>query len=324
MKKQSLNIVRDYNDTKFLRIAMQHVNEIFYGNYRDYLPITMKMLLHDMIMASLSSAGLLSDIVFQGGTCLQRVYDWPRLSEDLDFSNIGENSDERFLKFGNDFEAAVREELARIGFSDEEITVKRPRLEEKEQIVRRWVIRVNVGNKNMKQFVNIELANVPTYEVTQKTFTPLSGITNGKRIMVNVEPLEVIFNEKVFTLVNRRFLKCRDVFDVSLLSDRLNINKDFFFIKINDFGLTKNFVLEQIDVARKRLVSEETPARFSAEMSRFVMPQRTVDVKDDKVVASIIGKAVNVLDDVESMLKEKPMKHQRPRFPFSPYRPGSF
>lgn len=49
-------------------------------------PVIEKELLHYDILYSLSRAGLLDHLTFQGGTSLRLCYGAPRFSEDLDFT----------------------------------------------------------------------------------------------------------------------------------------------------------------------------------------------------------------------------------------------
>ncbi len=49
-------------------------------------PAVEKELLHHDILREMSEAGLLSHLVFIGGTCLRACYGSQRLSEDLDFT----------------------------------------------------------------------------------------------------------------------------------------------------------------------------------------------------------------------------------------------
>ena len=49
-------------------------------------PVIEKEILHYDILFCLDQAGLLKDLVFQGGTCLRLCYGANRFSEDLDFA----------------------------------------------------------------------------------------------------------------------------------------------------------------------------------------------------------------------------------------------
>ncbi len=49
------------------------------------LPVIMKSLIHDEVLPALQQSGILKNLVFQGGTALQRFYGNRRFSEDLDF-----------------------------------------------------------------------------------------------------------------------------------------------------------------------------------------------------------------------------------------------
>lgn len=296
-----------YIDSFFLRSCIQTVNKLFDGDM-DYLPITMKMSLHDVAIVALQNARLLSGVVFHGGTCLQRIYDWPRLSEDLDFSNIAELNSNHFSEFSAKFGFAIRVELKRLGFTDDQITVKNPKnLEwpgDNEPAVRKWSMRVNVGSRNMKQIVNIELANMPSYQYSPKSFMPLSNTCASGPIMMNVEPLNIIFNDKAISIVQRNFVKYRDIFDVGLLSDTQSIDRTIFFSKMADRGFSSEFVRKRIDNIQETLLADDCAEKFSAEMSRFVMPGKTINVANSAVAKNIISKSLDVLENVNQLMKD--------------------
>lgn len=304
MRSKSLH---GYTDSFFVNSVVQTVNELFDGNM-DYLAITLKMSLHDVIMVALRNAGLLSGVVFHGGTCLQRMYGWSRFSEDLDFANIAKLNGDHFIEFSMKFDSAIRAELKRLGFTDDQIMIKNPKnLEwpgEVEPSVRKWSMRVDVGSRNMKQVVNIELADMPSYQYSPKAYEPLSNTFASGPVMVNVEPLNVIFNDKAISIIQRPFVKNRDIYDVGLLSDSQSIDRNLFLSKMADRKFTSDHVKEKIENVRQLLQSAEYPEKFSAEMSRFVIPGRTTDVSDRSVVDDIVAKSLNVLEDIGQILDD--------------------
>lgn len=305
MRRETLT--HGYTDSFFVRSAMQTVNELFAGNM-DYLTITMKMALHDVVMVALRNADLLSGVVFHGGTCLQRMYGWSRFSEDLDFANIAKLSGARFADFGVKFDSAIRTELKRFGFNNDQIMVKNPKNLEwpcgNEPAVRKWEMRVNVGPRNMKQVVKIELVDMPSYQHSPKAFAPLSNAFASGSIMVNVEPLNVIFNDKAISIIQRPFLKNRDIYDVGLLSDFQSIDRDLFLSKMADRNFTSDYVKKRIGEVRQSLESEGQVENFSAEMSRFVIPGKTMDVENPVVVESIMAKTIDVLESISQILDD--------------------
>lgn len=295
-----------YHDSLFFRSAQQIVNSRFGGDIK-YLPITMKMLLHDVAMLALERAQLLQGVVFQGGTCLQRVYNWSRLSENLDFTNIAELTENHFIEFGNSFGDAIRTELSKLGFSDGQITVKQPKNMawpgKAEPEIRKWSMRVNVGPRSMKQVVNIELANMPSYNHAPMFFTPLSNAIGARRLMVNVEPLNVIFNDKLISIIQRPYLKYRDIYDVGLLSDREHLDEALFISKMRDRAFSDEYVAGRIDAINDQLESKECIEAFKNEMTRFIIPGTSCDIHDNETVRVIIGKTLASLATVKGMLE---------------------
>lgn len=302
-------ILHGYTDSFLVRAAARKTEELFDGNMA-YLGITVKMCLHDVIMQALRNADLLSGVVFHGGTCIQRMYNGTRLSEDLDFANIEELSGNRFFEFGEKFESAIRADLKRLGFSDDQITVTKPKnLEwpgDIEPMVRRWSMRVNVGPRGMKQMVNIELADMPSYEYSQQVFEPISGAVVTGPVLVNVEPLNAIFNDKVMAVIQRKYLKDRDIYDVGLLSSRQSFDRALFLAKMDDRGFSPDYVRERIAIVREALASPEFPESFTSEMSRFVLPGRTLDVQDPAIRKFLISNVSEILSAVEHALDEAP------------------
>lgn len=298
-----------YMDSFFIRSAVQTVNELFNRDI-NLLPIILKMLLHDVVMTALRKADLLSGAVFRGGACLQRIYGWSRFGEDLDFANFVELNDSHFIDVSRKFGSVIRTELKRLGFVDEQIMIKEPENPEwpgeARLAVKKWEMRVDVGPRNMNQFVKIELVDMPGYQYSSKAFVPLSNIFSSGPIMLNVESLNEIFNDKVISLIQGPNLKNGDIYDVGLLSDFQSIDKSLFLSKMADRNFTVDYVKERIDGLRQSIESGEQIKNFSAEMSRFVIPGKTPDVENPAVAQSILAKSLDVLESISHILDQPP------------------
>lgn len=316
------NTIYGYNDTFFLRSAMAVAKQLF-GRDMDYLHITMKMSLHDVIISALHDAGLLPGIVFHGGTCLQRMYDCPRFSEDLDFANIKPLSPTVFFDFSRDFSAAIKTRLKALGFTDDQMIVKEPANmawpAETEPSVRRWAMRVVVDPRGKKQSVNIELANMPSYDYAPKPFTPICPAITPKKVDVNIEPLNVIFNDKLIAVIQRPYTKYRDIFDIGTLAQKQQygveperLDPDLFLQKMADRDFTPEYMLTKVEGVRQILSSEEAIEGFSREMSRFSIPGRTVDVNDPEIAKGFLSRTLAVLDDIDALMREKQEESYRP------------
>lgn len=316
------NLIHGYNDSLFLRASLAALRTLFDGDL-EHLGITVKMTLHDIIISALHDAGLLPGIVFHGGTCLQRMYDCPRFSEDLDFANIKPLTPTVFSDFGKDFSAAIKTRLKTLGFKDDQMIVKEPvNLAwpgEKEPMVRRWAMRVVVGSRGRKEVVNIELANMPSYDYAPKAFVPITAGIVPESVNVNIEPLNVIFNDKLIALTQRPYTKYRDVFDIATFSQKRQyeveperLDPGLFLQKMADRDCTPEYMLTKVEGVRKILSSEEAIEGFSREMSRFSIPGRTVDVNDPEIAKGFLSRTLAVLDDIDALMREKQEESYRP------------
>lgn len=128
-------------------------------------PVIEKELLHYDILYCLDQAGLLNELVFQGGTSLRLCHGGNRFSEDLDFAGGVDFSSTRLAEMKTCIEDYIGK---RYGL---EVTVKEPASlrQEKEYAelrVDKWQINITTapGQKDMpKQKIKLEVANVPAY-----------------------------------------------------------------------------------------------------------------------------------------------------------------
>lgn len=321
MSKQP-NLIHGYNDSLLLQAALAVLHD-FFDDDLEQLNLTVKMTLHDVIISAIHDAGLLPGIVFHGGTCLQRMYNCPRFSEDLDFTNIKPLTPTVFSDFGRDFSAAIKTRLKTLGFKDDQMIVKEPENlawpGEKEPMVRRWAMRVVVGSRGRKEVVNIELANMPSYDYAPKAFVPIVAGIVPENVNVNIEPLNVIFNDKLIAVTQRPYIKYRDVFDIATLSQKRRygveperLDPDLFLQKMADRDFTTEYMLAKVEEVRKILSSEEAVGGFSSEMSRFSIPGRTVDVNDPEIAKGFLSRTLAVLDDIDVLMREKQEESYRP------------
>ena len=135
----------------------------------------MKEAIHLHLLSALSDAGVLQQVVFQGGTALRLCYGGERYSEDLDFvcGKVGA------LLQDSAFDALVDKalEIARstlqrdFGIAAAEIGLKRPKQPEidkgRDVTVAAWqiVVPVDPAPRAPRSRVKIEFANIPSYEL---------------------------------------------------------------------------------------------------------------------------------------------------------------
>jgi len=125
-------------------------------------PVVEKELLHYEIINALDAAGLLKNLVFQGGTSLRLCRGSERFSEDLDFAG------------GKVFDSASMEAVKvclseyigdRFGLK---ASVKDPKLSQTDALVRvsKWTVTIdtNPGSSAIPSHtIKINIANVPAY-----------------------------------------------------------------------------------------------------------------------------------------------------------------
>lgn len=185
-----------------------------------------QLILLQHLYARPESAGL----IFQGGTAIRWCHSGGRFSEDLDFvTHLERPMLERLLKA---IEAAVtRESIAHFGPGRLTIAVRGPR---EQGMV--WRMAFEPQNTRDRIMVRLEcerlqegvaLATEPRVLGLQPAVSYL--ITRGEfRIprpnsVLVVETLEEILSDKVRALLERPYLKGRDIYDVWHLRERLNV-----------------------------------------------------------------------------------------------------
>lgn len=266
-----------------------------------------KELLHYDILFALEQAGLLDDLVFQGGTSLRLCYGGNRFSEDLDFAG------------GLDFNSAMLAEMKhcieryigeRYGL---EVIVKEPQELKTEPgyaelRINKWQIAIVTSpeNKSMpKQRIKLEVANVPAY-----TKQPLSLQVNYQflpsgynDLLVMTETLDEIMADKVISLAaTKKYVRNRDVWDLPwLLQQGAILNIKLVKRKIDDYKLHDyQPMLEDLIQCLPEIVEGES---FLSEMRRFLPSdvfERTMGKEKFQVYLS--NTLVKLFTDVQKAL----------------------
>lgn len=241
-----------------------------------------KELLHHDILREMSTAGLLSNLTFIGGTCLRACYGSNRLSEDLDFTG------------GNDFK---RETLAALG----SVLVERLNLKYnlKVEVSEPVRIRGNVDTWKLKvdtqpqrynmpvQRIHIDICAVPSYDRQPMLLRNHYGVEMGTAgLIVQSQSREEILADKMvaFTLRPNRF-KNRDLWDIGWLKQH-NITLPLSLVKkkVADHRRTIEDFLALLEKRKQQLCDEpEIRKGFIHEMRRFLPPQvisRTVEKEE--------------------------------------------
>lgn len=237
-------------------------------------PVIEKELLHYDILFSLDQAGLLDELVFQGGTSLRLCYGGNRFSEDLDFVGGSDFSSKQLTTMKQCIEQYIGK---RYGL---EVTVKEPNLlkqepEYAELKIDKWQISIVTAPERKdipKQRIKIEVANVPAY--TRSTLPLLNNydfLPDGyEDTLVYVETLNEIMADKLVSLpATQRYIRYRDIWDLVWLQQQgANLDADLVRKKLSDYRLTDfEQALDQRIASLSGILAE---GKLQAEMKRFI------------------------------------------------------
>lgn len=228
-----------------------------------------KELLHHDILRVLSSAGLLAQLTFIGGTCLRTCYGSSRLSEDLDFTGGAD--------FTRDQLAAMSKTLvenlhAKYGL---DISVTDPVREEGN--VDTWKLKVQTrpGRKDLpSQRINIDVCAIPSYDARPMALLNPYGVEMGTSgLILRAQSREEIFADKLIAFALRpNKLKNRDLWDIAWLhQQQIKPAIDLVKKNLNDHHAEPRAYLKAF---RERAASlkhdPEIAQAFRKEMSRFL------------------------------------------------------
>jgi predicted nucleotidyltransferase component of viral defense system len=236
-----------------------------------------KELLHYDIIAALSHAGLLTKLVFQGGTCLRIAYASQRLSEDLDF--VG----------GDDFSPEAYQDLAQVLINyfkpryglDIRVKIPKERTFKRGSVaVGRWMVSIETQPQAKdlpNQRIKLEVANIPNYSHSTRAIKlNYPALQSGlSTVLVNCETEEEILADKIVALCLRKFIKARDLWDLVMLEQQgLTINDHWVMAKFKDY----KSVDAPLQCLQQRLI--ELPdywksGDFENEMRRF-LPRKKI------------------------------------------------
>lgn len=261
-------------------------------------PVIEKELLHYDILFALDQAGMLDDVVFQGGTSLRLCYGSGRYSEDLDFAGGYDFNTRTLSKMKNVIEKYIGD---RYGF---EITVKEPSsLKEDpkyaELRIDKWQIAIVTApeQKHMaKQRIKLEVANIPAYTKVPLPLKLNYGfLPDGYRdTLIYVETLDEIMADKIISLpATQRYVRHRDIWDLMWLQQEgATINKGLIEQKIIDYKI-EGF-MEMLDARITSIEGIVNGSGFDQEMKRFLSQEaydRTLGKEKfrDFLISNLVG-----------------------------------
>jgi len=241
-----------------------------------------KELLHHDILRVLSTAGLLTQLTFIGGTCLRACYGSTRLSEDLDFTGGSGFTRDQLAVMSN---LLVESLKAKYGL---EINVTDPIREEGN--VDTWKLKVQTrpGRKDLTaQRINIDVCAIPSYQPRPMALLNPYGVEMGTSgLILNAQSREEIFADKLVAFALRpNRLKNRDLWDIAWLhQQKIKPALDLIPNKLGDHHAEPNAYLKAFSERTSSLKKDpEIAKEFRKEMERG-LPNETVKetVNSDK------------------------------------------
>jgi len=252
------------------------------GRLASLRSVVEKELLHHDILREMSSAGMLNDLTFIGGTCLRACYGSNRLSEDLDFTG------------GVDFRCETLIDLK--GVLVERLRAKYNLHVEVSEPVREtgnvdtWKLKVvtHPDQRNLPvQRIHIDICSVPSYDRRPMLLRNHYGVEMGTSgLIVQAESREEILADKIVAFALRpNRIKNRDLWDIGWLKQQnVPLQPELVVKKIADHHRDIGNFLESVEDRKGKL--HEDPAirkEFIHEMRRFLPPQiiaETVEQED--------------------------------------------
>ena len=180
-------------------------------------PVVEKELLHHDILREMSSAGLLKNLTFIGGTCLRACYGSTRLSEDLDFTG-GRNFHINDLSL---LALTLTERLhLKYGL---QVDVSEPR--KIAGNVDTWKLRMitRPQQKNLPaQRIHIDICAIPSYDRQPMVLRNFFGVEMGTSglIIQAQSRAEILADKMVAFALRPNRIKNRDLWDICWLKQQ--------------------------------------------------------------------------------------------------------
>lgn len=230
-----------------------------------------KELLHHDIIREMSTAGLLAELTFIGGTCLRACYGSNRLSEDLDFTG---GKDFRREALG-DLSVVLTERLqTKYGLV---VTVSEPTRDTSN--VETWKFRMETrpGQKDLPaQRIHIDICAIPSHDRRPMVLRNYYGVDMGTSgLIIQAQSREEILADKIIAFALRpNRLKNRDLWDIAWLKQQnINLPVDLISPKVADHRRSMPEFMRLLQERRQQLLNEpRLHTDFIREMKRFLPP----------------------------------------------------
>lgn len=237
-------------------------------------PVIEKELLHYDILYSLSRAGLLDHLTFQGGTSLRLCYGAPRFSEDLDFTGGKDFDYENLTELKN----CVLDYLGgRYGLVVNITTPKQNKIDKLGDSVSilKWQISITTAPQRKdipRQRIKLEVANIESYSRQLRALEQnYEFLPDGYMdTLIQTQTLEETMADKLVAFVNsQRYIRHRDIWDLRWLSQKgARPNLDMVNKKIDDYQ-AQNY-LKNLIYTQENLLAIIESKSFQDEMRRFI------------------------------------------------------
>jgi predicted nucleotidyltransferase component of viral defense system len=235
-----------------------------------------KELLHHDIMREMSTAGLLRDLTFIGGTCLRACYGSNRLSEDLDFTGGRDFNREQLSDLGATLVASLR---SKYGLA---VEVSEPSRDTGDVDTWKFKVVTRPSQKELPaQRINIDICAVPSYDRRPMILRNPYGVDMGTAgLIIQAQSREEILADKMVAFALRpNRLKNRDLWDIAWLKQQ-NIQAPLELIprKVADHRRDLAEFLKVLAKRSKALTGDPgLRTDFIREMQRFLPPKVVTD-----------------------------------------------
>ena len=239
---------------------------------RHLIPVAEKEIFHQDILFALGEAGLLSGLVFHGGTALRLCYGGVRCSEDLDFAGGRDFAPASMMDMKEVIEAHLS---ARYGLLN---VVKGPKSTSGTSAdgiaVHKWMVSIDTAPKRPdipRQRIKLEVADVSA--CTSETVPILNPYPNALpgygRLLVNAESLPEIMADKLLSLTSLKYPRYRDIWDLAWMHqnrvspDGALMTAKLAEYRVSDFGER----IERVQASVRELTNSEG---YTQAMGRFL------------------------------------------------------